>query len=116
MRRGIAFFLETLLSIVRAGLYGILVLSLAGSVCFVLYRLMADGQLPGLSLAKLSPRLYEYLLHDSHIAINTLYIFFIELPLTLSLALLLVVALFLDRLLCTLGQALFAAFQGDQTS
>lgn len=62
-------------------------------VLYYVYFYFAHGEIPSLTLARVLPSLYEYLLPTKQVAFNTVYLFVIESQVFFALCLILVVSL-----------------------
>lgn len=114
MVRVINAVLGTILLAVRVcilGAFGVGAVLCAG---YSLYWLIGHGGLPDLSLASLYPGVYEYLLPPRYIALNTIFIYCVRLPLIVLLGLLFCFALLLDKLRQMLFRWLEMVFRADK--
>jgi len=100
--------------IVRFCLLGGLGLGATLAMLYAMYWAVRYGGLPEASLASLSVRVYEYLLPDRYIVLNTVFIHCVQMPLVVLLWVLFVLALVLDKLVSALFWRMGRAIGSDE--
>ena len=100
--------------IVRFCLLGGLGLGATLAMLYAIYWAARHGGLPDVSLASLYVRVYEYLLPDHYIVLNTLFIQCVKMPLVVLLWVLFILALLLDKLVSALFWRMGMVFRSDE--
>lgn len=100
--------------IVRFCLLGGLGLGAMLAMLYAIYWAARYGGLPGASLASIWVRVYEYLLPDRYVVLNTVFIHCVQMPLVVLLWVLFVFALLLDKLVRALFWRMGMAIGSDE--
>ena len=100
--------------IVRFCVLGGLGLGATLAMLYAIYWAARHGGLPEASLASLYVRVYEYLLPDRYVVLNTVFIHCVKMPLVVLLWVLFILALLLDKLVSALFWRMGMVFRSDE--